>query len=256
MDQIIHVVQETWKEGDPAQPIMMQYEGSDDYLRARFEEYVFGFLATAKYAAQLPPRAPDTPVDPNSPVTQYGREAIQLFRETRVFSQWNTLTDDTLCDLIGCKHPFSGKVTVLSDAALRLSAGLHDLRIDESLAPTREAIGAALQAGSAGLSKVASSWRSDLARLNAGWQTPRAGRSQRNSAELVASEDTETGQAEEEQSATPTAATWDTRKKETLSAIQATGAQGYAALGNLGSYLSSKHKAWSMSRRGRGENTQ
>ncbi|WFC95085.1 hypothetical protein MBRA1_001727 [Malassezia brasiliensis] len=38
MDQIIHVVQETWKDGDPSQPIMMQYEGSDDYLRARFEE--------------------------------------------------------------------------------------------------------------------------------------------------------------------------------------------------------------------------
>lgn len=256
MDQIIHVVQETWKEDDPAQPIMMQYEGSDDYLRARFEEYVFGFLATAKYAAQLPPRAPDGPMDPNSPVTQYGREAIQLFRETRVFSQWNALTDDTLCDLIGCKHPFSGKVTVLSDAALRLSAGLHDLRIDESLAPTREAIGAAIQAGSAGLSKVASSWRSDLARLNAGWQTPRAGRSQRNSAELIASEDAGAAEPEEEQSATQTAATWDTRKKETLSAIQATGAQGYAALGNLGSFLSSKRKAWAMSRRGRGENTQ
>lgn len=255
MDQVIQVVQETWNENDPAQPVMMQYEGSDDYLRARFEEYVFGFLATAKYTSLLPPRTPDAPVDPNSPISQFGTEAIQLFRTSRVFSEWNSLTDETLCDLIGCKHPCSGKVTALSDAALRLSAGLHDLRIDESLAPTREAIGAALQAGSAGLSKVASSWRSDLARFNSGWSSPRASRSARNSADVSTLQASPSKpRAEPEPSSNPP--TWDTRKNEALSALQATGAQGYAAIGSLGSFLSSKQKAWAMSRRGRNEDTQ
>lgn len=261
MDKIINVVLETWNEGDPTQPTLMQYEGSDDYLRARFEEYIFGFLSTAKYANQLPPAPPDTPVDPQSPTAQFGAEAIDLFRATRVFKEWDALTDDTLCDLIGCKHPCSGKVTALSDAALRLSAGLHDLRIDESLAPTREAIGAAFQAGSAGLSKVASSWRTDLAKLNTGWNSPRAGRSANTSVDLTHNPpdlegvSTPTSEAPSGSASTSPAPTWDSRKQEALSTLQATGAQGYAALGNLGSFLSAKQKAWS-SRRARNEDTQ
>ena len=48
MDEVIGVVQTTWNSADPAQPTLMQYKGSDDYLRARFEEYVFGLLSLAK----------------------------------------------------------------------------------------------------------------------------------------------------------------------------------------------------------------
>ena len=49
MDEVIGVVQTTWNSADPAQPTLMQYKGSDDYLRARFEEYVFGLLSLAKH---------------------------------------------------------------------------------------------------------------------------------------------------------------------------------------------------------------
>ena len=54
MDDVINVVQSTWNSADPAQPVQMQYKGSDDYLRARFEEYVFGLLSTAKYCELHP----------------------------------------------------------------------------------------------------------------------------------------------------------------------------------------------------------
>lgn len=250
MDDIIHIIMDTWNEEDPAQPTLMQYEGSDDFLRARFEEYVFGFLATAKLAEQLPPRPPDSPLDPQSPIALFGADTVNVFRTTRVFSEWNAVTDDTLCDLVGYKHPCSGKVTALSDAALRLSAGLHDLRIDESLAPTREAIGAAFQAGSAGISRVTSSWRSDLARFNSGWSSPLSARSRRGSMDLKATGE-EVPQHDKPAKSSSSTSTWDTRKNDALSTLQATGAQGYAALGNLGSYLSSKQKAWTTSRRAR-----
>lgn len=237
MGDVIQVVLDTWSDDDPAQPTTMQYKGSDDYLRSRFEEYVFGFLSTAKYAKTMAAPTVDAPLDPYSAVAQFGPGAIDLFRTTRVFQEWDGWTDETLCDLVGYKHPCSGKVTVLSDATLRLTAGLHDLRIDESLAPTREKIGAAFQAGSAGLSKVASSWRTDLARLNQNWHSSQE-----------KADDASSGGA-----TTPTETSWELRKNEALFTLQATGAQGYAALGQFGSFLSTKQKNWAQARRAKDE---
>ncbi|WFD06582.1 hypothetical protein MVES1_001934 [Malassezia vespertilionis] len=234
MDDLINVVSRTWNEDDASQPSLMQYEGSDDYIRARFEEYIFAFLATAKEVELSPPRPADTPMDPNSPEMQFGVEAIDGFRASRVFKAWHATTDETLPDLIGCKHPCQGKVTALSDVALRVQEGIQDLRIEGNLAPTREAIGAALQAGSAGISKVASTWRSDLARIRQGWESPR------------------TPTAEDaSQDASALSPGWDARKQEAFNTLQATGAQGYAALGAFGNFLSVKQKALAASMRAR-----
>ena len=49
------------------------------------------------------------------------------------------------------RHPCDGKVNVVSDLGLRLSEGLHDLHIDQSLAPTREALSSAYLAGSSAI---------------------------------------------------------------------------------------------------------
>ncbi|WFD31043.1 hypothetical protein MSPP1_002073 [Malassezia sp. CBS 17886] len=248
MGELITVVQETWSNADPAQPVMMQYEGSDDYLRARFEEYVFGFLATAKaQALGAGARVAESAI-------QFGPEALSLFRAAPVFRQWHALTDETLCDLIGHAHPCQDKVSAVSDAALRLSEGLHDLRLDENLAPTREAIGAAFHAGSQGLSRVAHTWRSDLARItsSSSWGSPKGARSP------VQSADISTEAAAPSPPATPPIEPppqhGAPRKRDSAGAfttLQATGAHGYAA---LGSFISSRQKAWTM--RGRGDREQ
>ncbi|WFC99088.1 hypothetical protein MYAM1_001825 [Malassezia yamatoensis] len=258
MDQILTVIQETWNTNDPSQPALMQYEGSDDYLRARFEEYVLGFLSTAKFSEHQPARTAETPLDNSSAEAQYGAEAIRLFRGTSVFAEWDALTDGSLCDLIGCKHPCSGKVSAISDVTLRLSAGLHDLRIDESLAPTREAIGAALQAGGAGISKVASSWRSDLARFNQGWTTPKSLRSARNSTDMGKALSEDLPSTTEQPVVPPLQTTTDANSTDTdtPSTLQSTSAQGYSAVSYIGSFLSSKKRAWTAARQGRNENTQ
>ncbi len=46
------------------------------------------------------------------------------------------------------RHPCSEKPSVVSDIGLRLSEGIQDLKLDQQLAPTREAISRTLTAGS------------------------------------------------------------------------------------------------------------
>lgn len=169
MGDLIQVVQSTWNEQDPTQPTQMQFEGSDDYIRLRFEEYIFGFLSTAKRAGNVIARDEATLSAPEqelyATVAQFGTDFVAQFRTTKLFKAWDRLTDPALCDLIESKHPRAGKVSTMSDVALRLSAGIHDMRLEQNLGPTREAIGAALHAGGASLYKVTSTWRGDLARL-------------------------------------------------------------------------------------------
>lgn len=56
-----------------------------------------------------------------------------------------------LCLQLTCRHPCDTKVNVVSDLGLRLAEGLHDLHIDQSLAPTREALSSAYAAGTGAL---------------------------------------------------------------------------------------------------------
>ena len=209
MDDVINVVQSTWNSADPAQPVQMQYKGSDDYLRARFEEYVFGLLSTAKYC-ELHSSAGEA-----SSLLSFGSDFVEAFRQTSVFQAWHQFTDETLCELIPGQHPCSGKTTVLSDVAIRLQAGINDLNLEENLGPTRERIGAAWQAGSASLMRAAHTWRQDLGRMTASYS--------RNDAESSES--------------TP-------KLSNALSAWQATSSQGAAALSQFGSYLSTKQREW------------
>lgn len=41
---------------DPTRPIQNTYLGSDDYLRARFEEYIMSLLSSVKYAQAFDPK--------------------------------------------------------------------------------------------------------------------------------------------------------------------------------------------------------
>ncbi|CEH17440.1 Uncharacterized conserved protein [Ceraceosorus bombacis] len=147
MDELVHVVTESWNPADPSRPITMQYVGSDDYLRAKFEDYICSMLSTVKYTDFLVKgekqgvsiSAPDAAV-----VASFGTDFISGFKQTSAYALWDAATDPMIFDLFEHKHPCEGKVSALEDVGLRVQASLHDLHLEEQLAPTREAIGNAL----------------------------------------------------------------------------------------------------------------
>lgn len=257
MDDIIQVVNSTWNESDPSQPVQMQYAGSDDYIRSRFEEYIFGFLSTAKRMGQdastdSSPAATEHEQCLAASMSHFGADFLHAFRKTRVFKVWDGLTDITLSDLIDYKHPCTGKVTTMSDVALRLSAKVYDLHLEENLGPTREAIGAAIQAGSAGLFRVANTWRSDLARFanNSPWTNKVVGGTETFSTPRTSTDATGPGSPDQARSSAgekdkvPESIERPEKAKEP-GEVQSVGAQASAAFGNISSFLSSQHKAWS-----------
>lgn len=170
MDEVISAVTETWNPADPTRPTSMGFHGSDDYLRIRFEDYICAMLSSTKYAdflaksdaEQVAIQAPDA-----STTSSFGAEFLVALRSTEAFTLWNSVTDPMLFDIVDHKHPCEGKTSAIEDVGLRLTAGLHDLRLEENLAPTREAIGSALQAGSANFYRLASNLGKDIAKFRA-----------------------------------------------------------------------------------------
>ncbi|ETS64126.1 hypothetical protein PaG_01361 [Moesziomyces aphidis] len=170
MDEVISSVVDTWNPADPTRPTSMGFHGSDDYLRIRFEDYICAMLSSTKYAdflaksdaEQVAIQAPDA-----STTSSFGAEFLAALRGTEAFALWSSVTDSMLFDIVDHKHPCEGKTSAIEDVGLRLSAGLHDLRLEENLAPTREAIGSALQAGSANIYRLATNFRQDIAKFRA-----------------------------------------------------------------------------------------
>lgn len=119
----------------------------------------------------------------------FNESFIHAFRATPAFELWNKTTDDVIFDLVepryvpslppllfykryrstnevrkltssNYRHPMEGKTNAIEDVGIRLAHGLHDLHLEENLAPTREAITGALESGW----KTYASLKTDLAR--------------------------------------------------------------------------------------------
>jgi hypothetical protein len=94
-----------------------------------------------------------------NPLIPFGEAFAASFRVTPACSAWDEITDPVIFDLSEPRHPCDGKVNAVADISIRLTEGLHDLRIEESLAPTREALSSAFAAGSTSLLTTFNSMR-------------------------------------------------------------------------------------------------
>lgn len=256
MDEIVQVVLETWNAADPSRPSSMQFTGSDDYLRARFEEYICSLLSSIKYAEYKESHGAgqSSIVAPDASTTDaFGSEFVHSFRQTRCFDLWNRTTDNMIFDLFEHKHPCEGKTSTLEDVSLRLTSGIYDLHLDEHLAPTREILGNAFNEGSKTAWKYANKWGADLARFRrdqlAAYQqeTDKSKDAPPHSPSQgihhVSSSDTPASTNEGFLTPAQQQAAADIQKQAQAAAMQA-GAQVRSAIGNFGSFLAARQKAW------------
>ncbi|ELU43953.1 cytoplasm protein [Rhizoctonia solani AG-1 IA] len=122
IDDLVKDVNEGWNDADPSRPLGMQYvlwspqgvvaneafmgrfKGSDDYLRAKFEEYIYTALSTVKYADFLNKGKQSEVLVPGtaseSSVPYFNEAWVAGFRTTRAYDQWNRITDPVLFDII------------------------------------------------------------------------------------------------------------------------------------------------------------
>ena len=82
-----------------------RFKGSDDYLRQKFEEYIFGALSSVKYASFLAKGQGNGVViadgsgNPNS-VQDFNPLWIQEFKKSHAYEVWERVTDPLLFDLV------------------------------------------------------------------------------------------------------------------------------------------------------------
>ncbi|KAL4073210.1 transport protein Avl9-domain-containing protein [Scleroderma yunnanense] len=166
MDEIVRDVNDTWDGGDPLKPAM-HFKGSDDYLRSKFEEYVSAALACVRYREFITKGRGNSVIiagasgDTNS-FEDFNAVWLSEFTRTNAYDAWNRSTDPMLFDIVEPRHPCNEKPSVVADIGLRLSEGIQDLKLDQQLAPTREAISRTLTVGSTNFFKAVEGVRGRL----------------------------------------------------------------------------------------------
>lgn len=97
-------------------------------------------------------------------MSSFNDHFIKAFTRTPAFELWDKCTDSVIFDLVEPKHPMAGKTNPIEDVGIRLSHGLHDLHLEENLAPAREAIVRGVASGSDSIFKTYSFLKSDLSK--------------------------------------------------------------------------------------------
>nr|GAT49338.1 predicted protein [Mycena chlorophos] len=155
MDDIVKDVNDGWSD-EEGRPVNMTFKGSDDYLRTKFEEYISAALASVKYRDFLAKGQGNgvliggTANDVNS-IDHFNPLWLAEFKHTNAYEVWDRTTDPCLFDIIEPRHPCTDLPSVVADIGLRLSEGIQELKLDQQLAPAREAMARTISAGSTNL---------------------------------------------------------------------------------------------------------
>ncbi|KAI6123379.1 transport protein Avl9-domain-containing protein [Pisolithus croceorrhizus] len=165
MDEIVRDVNDAWDDAEPVKPALC-FKGSDDYLRAKFEEYVSAALACVRYREFLVKGKRNNVIiagtgDTNS-VEDFNSVWLSEFTKTNAYEVWDRSTDPMLFDIVEPRHPCNERPSVVADLGLRLSEGIQDLKLEQQLAPTREAISRTLTASSTNFFKAVEGVRGRL----------------------------------------------------------------------------------------------
>ncbi|BGO93778.1 hypothetical protein NBRC10512_004567 [Rhodotorula toruloides] len=140
MDEIVTLVDQSWNAADPSRPTSQGFVGSDDFIRAKFEEYVCSLLACVKFGeflakergerAEMLLSAPE--LESYNPAS-FNEAFLNAFKRTAAYELWDRTTDEAIFDLVEPKHPMEGKTNPIEDVGIRLVHGLHDSLSDVTL---------------------------------------------------------------------------------------------------------------------------
>lgn len=122
IDSINSIVSETWNENDYTTPRNLQFEGSEDFIRWQFEDYLIGMVSCEKLDSFVKNNEGNemamktlTEEWPQQPPAQcYNLHWLQLWRETQNYNAFNNFTDDRIFDLFPPKHVCSSNDTLTS----------------------------------------------------------------------------------------------------------------------------------------------
>jgi hypothetical protein len=163
IDAITQTVVDTWDPVNPNRPITLAYNGSEEFIRLQFEEYLIALLSAVKQHMFLTTRrdeARSALLDlENDPTAAFGTDWVKAWQNTESFRLFNKYTDSHIFDIVDSTHPCAGSLTI-EDVQRRLANQVADLQLDVKLQSGKEALGKHLATGQ---KAIGSAW-------SAAWQ--------------------------------------------------------------------------------------
>lgn len=116
MDVVIQSVLKSWNQDDYSTLRNSQFEGSEDYIRWQFEDYLSGLVLTVKLleftkkyknnAALL--KTVDDLATTEQTINQYNSTWVRDWQHTNNYRIFKQYTDDRLFDVFDSRHPYRG----------------------------------------------------------------------------------------------------------------------------------------------------
>ncbi|KAF9110123.1 late secretory pathway protein avl9 [Mortierella sp. AM989] len=152
MDEIIEAVND-----GGSNDAQTEYNGSDDYLRAKFEEYILTLLSSVKHSQVT--QADDSiegvgSANDRNLIADYGTYFVKAWQQTPNYQLWNDYVDwELLNEIVAPGHPCQGNFS-LAHVQRRLANQFKDMRIDKNLAPLKQSFSRAVSTSRVRLSSV------------------------------------------------------------------------------------------------------
>ncbi|KAJ7105491.1 transport protein Avl9-domain-containing protein [Mycena crocata] len=254
MDDIVKDVNDGWSD-EEGRPVSMMFKGSDDYLRQKFEEYVSAALSSVRYRDFMAKGEGNGVIISGgsggdaSSTEDFNPLWISEFKHTNAYEVWERTTDPLLFDIIEPRHPCNEKPSVVADIGLRLQEGLQDLKLEQQLAPAREAVARTLTAGSTNFFKAVEGVRGR-------WNAQRDSMSLSNDVSKRDSTPVEVTKADVEEAPPPTARPLLLARKSTIEPEQPARPALSSWGSGIGSFLSNRASKFSLPTLGRRESAE
>lgn len=135
IDSISNIVSQSWNENDLYTPKNSQFEGSEDFIRWQFEDYLTRLLSSIKLSEYVTSYTDNQMALQSVPEEMLRSNSIQHFNNSWV-AKWITTenyaifrdcTDDRLFDLFPPKHPYNG-VDTMTILQQKLAATFQNLK--------------------------------------------------------------------------------------------------------------------------------
>ncbi|KAG0320405.1 late secretory pathway protein avl9 [Dissophora globulifera] len=152
MDEIIEAVND-----DGVNDAQTEYTGSDDYLRAKFEEYILTLLSSVKHSQFT--QADETiegiaNANDRNLIADYGIHFVTAWQQTPSYQLWNDYVDwELLNEIVAPGHPCQGNVS-LAHVQRRLANHLKEMRIEKNFQPLKQSFSRAMTNSKERLSNV------------------------------------------------------------------------------------------------------
>lgn len=110
MDSVVSSVVDTWDPEDPWRPKGLGFQGSEDFVRQQFEDYIMGLISSVKYDTFLsrfgnsPPKAMMLREVEGNPIKLYNMNWVNEWRTTNNYRIFSGITDDEIFDIVEPKH--------------------------------------------------------------------------------------------------------------------------------------------------------